>query len=200
MLTPGFHTVPRGHIAAIVTVLEMHSPPLDRRDLLDPPSGLTLARIEHPSTDWYKCLFTEIGGAWLWFSRLAMPDADLAAVIADPAVDVHVLRDEDGRDVGLMELDFRTPGACELAFLGVAGCVQGRGVGRWLMQEAVARAWAVPIDRFHVHTCTFDHPAALPFYMRSGFVPVDRRVEVAPDPRLTGLLPRDAAAHVPVLA
>jgi hypothetical protein len=50
-----------------------------------------------------------------------------------------------------------------------------------------------------VHTCTLDHPDALAFYLRSGFHAYARRVEVADDPRLTGLIPRAVAAHVPII-
>jgi GNAT superfamily N-acetyltransferase len=198
MLATGFHDVPEGCIAAVVTVLEMTERP-SAAPVCDLP-GLTLERIEAPCTGWYRDLFAEIGRDWLWFSRLSIPDADLAAIISDPLVEIRSLRDDAGRDLGLLELDFRVPGSCELAFLGVSAELQGRGAGRMLMQAALARAWAAPIARLHVHTCTFDHPAALPFYMRCGFVPVARRVEVAPDPRLAGLLPRGAAPHVPLLA
>jgi hypothetical protein len=66
------------------------------------------------------------------------------------------------------------------------------------MDQAIARAWAKPISRFWLHTCNFDHPAALAFYRRSGFTPYKMMAEVMDDPRLTGLLPRDAAPHVPI--
>ena len=65
--------------------------------------------------------------------------------------------------------------------------------------QALARAWAKPIRRFWVHTCTFDHPAALPFYVRSGFKPYALQIEVHPDPRLTGHLPRDVAPHIALI-
>lgn len=197
MLTTGLHVVPPGCVAAVVTVLEMRAPPPTRP--VFQVSGLSITRVEAPSTDWYRLLFAEIGRDWLWVSRLAMPVAELAAIITDPAVEIRVLRDAGGHDLGLLELDFRTPGTCEIAFLGVAAALQGRGAGRMLMQAALRRAWAAPISRLHLHTCTFDHPAALPFYMRSGFVPVERRMEIRADPRLVGLLPRDSARHVPVI-
>ncbi len=65
------------------------------------------------------------------------------------------------------------------------------------MEQALTLAWAQPISRLHVHTCTLDHPAAVPFYERSGFTAYARAVEVAPDPRLSGELPREAAPQVP---
>ena len=59
-------------------------------------------------------------------------------------------------------------------------------------------AWARPIARFHVHTCTLDSPGALSFYRRSGFTPVRQQIEIAADPRVTGDLPREAGAHIPL--
>jgi hypothetical protein len=67
------------------------------------------------------------------------------------------------------------------------------------MDQAIVRAWSRPIQRFHVHTCTLDHPNAVAFYVRSGFTPIRRAVEVALDPRLVGELPRDVAAHAPLI-
>ena len=90
----------------------------------------------------------------------------------------------------MLELDFRDPGACELAFFGLTAAMQRRGVGRAMMRVAVDRAFAKPIERLLVHTCTLDSPAALPFYLRSGFRAVRREVEIFADPRLGGLLPR----------
>jgi GNAT superfamily N-acetyltransferase len=157
-----------------------------------------LARIERPEPAAYRELFRRVGEPWLWYSRLAMPAGALTALLADPAVEVYAL-ELDGRQEGLLELDFREPTRCELAFFGLTAGILGRGAGRWLMNRAIERAWARPIERFWVHTCTLDHPGALDFYIRSGFRPYARRVEVAADPRLMGLAPRSAAGHVPLL-
>ena len=67
------------------------------------------------------------------------------------------------------------------------------------MNHAIRTAWARPISRFHLHTCTLDSPQALSFYIRSGFAPFKRQVEVADDPRLIDLLEKDAGAHVPTI-
>ena len=68
-----------------------------------------------------------------------------------------------------------------------------------MMAEAMARAWTRGTARVIVDTCTLDHPAALGFYRRHGFVATARTVETFADPRLSGLLPRDAAPHVPLI-
>lgn len=194
----GFSPVPAGKVATIVTYLEMTAP-LQPRPAPELPA-LVLDRIARPDLSEYRAVFLDVGGRdWLWSSRLLMTDATLAAVLHDPAVEVFYLRDR-GRIAGLLELDFREAGACELAFLGLVPDWLGQGAGRYLMNIALTRAWARPIDRLHVHTCTLDHPGALGFYRRSGFAPVRQEVEVFDDPRLSGILPKDAAPHIPVIA
>ena len=58
---------------------------------------------------------------------------------------------------------------------------------------------AKPIQRLWLHTCHFDHPKALGFYRSCGFKVYKFEVEVHPDPRLTGHLPRHLAPHVPMI-
>lgn len=198
MLSDGFHDVPRGKVAAVVTHLEMRSPPEIGEAQL--PEGVTIRAVSAVSVGWYRDLFVRVGGAdWLWFSRLRMPPEDLRAILHDPRVVVFAV-ESGGRAEGLLELDFREEKACELAYFGLTAPLMGRGVGRALMHRAIAEAWSRPIARFHVHTCTLDSPRALGFYIRSGFSPIRQQVEIADDPRLTGDLPRAAGPHVPIFA
>ena len=193
----GYHDIPAGKLAAVVTYLEMLARTAPRPEPDEAP--WTLRHVEHPTLDWYRGLYRRIGTDWLWSSRLGLSDADLSAIIGSPGVEVHALG-FNGRDEGLFELDFRVAGECEIAFFGIAQAIAGSGAGRWLMTRAIARAWARPISRVWLHTCSLDSPVALGFYIRSGFTPYDRRVEVCDDPRLTGVLPRAAAPQVPVIA
>lgn len=196
MLADGFHDVPPGKLATVVTHLEMRAP-VPPRDA-SAPEGMELRQVPQPGIDWYRDLFTRVGAHdWLWFSRLRLEDAELAAILGDPDVEVHGLFDGD-RAEGLLELDFREAGDCELAFFGVTPALIGTGAGRFLMNEGIARAWARPIGRFHVHTCTLDHPGALGFYRRSGFTPIRQQVEIADDPRLADGFPETAGPHVPL--
>ena len=59
-------------------------------------------------------------------------------------------------------------------------------------------AWRDGIARVHVHTCSLDHPAALAAYRRAGFTAIGRAIETFPDPRLSGLLPRNCAPQIPL--
>jgi GNAT superfamily N-acetyltransferase len=192
-----FTDVPAGKIAAVVTSLQMFERPPLRPE--PPRPDLALAHVAQAELGWFRTLFRRVGENWLWFSRLTIPDAALAAIIHDPRVEVYVLR-SGATEAGLLELDFRTAGECELGFFGLVPEFVGAGAGRFLMNRAIEHAWSRPITRLWVHTCTFDHQGALAFYVRSGFRPYRQQIEYADDPRLAGLLPRSAAPHVPIIA
>ena len=190
-----YEAVANGELAAVVTYLEMR----DRPHAAVPPSALSLRHIASPDPAAYRDLFRLVGAPWLWFSRLVMDDTKLAAIIQDPAVELYEVVDEMARVVGMLELDFREPGECELSFIGLIAEMSGKGHGRWLLAEGVRRAWRDGITRIHVHTCSLDHPAALAAYRRAGFIPFKRAIERFPDPRLLGILPNDCAPQIPLL-
>lgn len=190
-----FLDVPDGKIAAVVTHLQMFERPAPRHV---PDVDAELVRHPKPDLDWYRDLFARVGGDWMWFSRLGMSDADLSAILHRDDVHLYSVRKE-GRDEGMLELDFRVPNECELGYFGLAPAMVGTGAGRWLMDHAISLAWDQPIARFHVHTCTLDSPQALAFYMRSGFTAYRRQVEIADDPRKIGVLPADSSPQEPII-
>jgi GNAT superfamily N-acetyltransferase len=190
-----YEPIPGGELATVVTFLEM----TERPEVEVPPSPLFLQRMDRPEPDSYRDLFRLVGSPWLWFSRLLLDDSKLAAIIHDPGIELCEALDGNGRRVGMLELDFREEENCELAFVGLVPDLAGLGHGRWLLAEAVSRAWRDDVRRVHVHTCTLDHPAALAAYRRAGFAPFRRAIERFADPRLSGILPLDSAPHVPLL-
>lgn len=197
-LDHGFHALPEGAIATVVTHLEMRSKP--RRKPVTPGGiPLLLRAVENPQVEWYRALYRRVGSEWLWFSRLVMSDAALEAIIRDRNVEVYAVEAMGRREIGLVELDFREKGHCEIAFFGLVREALSQGMGRRLMDMTLAKAWREGMERVWVHTCTLDHPKALGFYIACGFTPYKREVEIAPDPRLSGNLPLEAAAHYPIL-
>jgi GNAT superfamily N-acetyltransferase len=193
----GLIPIPADQLATVVTSLEITRPPPLRPV---PPSRLRLIRWQLPTPDAYRTLFRRVGGPWLWYSRLALDDTKLAAIIGDPGVQVFAVVDPAGIEVGMVELDFRALPDCTIAYLGLVPELAGQGHGRWLMAETLVRAWLRGIDWVRVSTCTLDHPHALGFYRAQGFVPVGRTVETFPDPRALGLLPKETAPQIPYLA
>jgi GNAT superfamily N-acetyltransferase len=185
--------IPDGHVGAVVTYLEMtRRPPLRP----SPPSPLRLVRWKAPEPAKYRVLFARVGTPWLWYSRLAMADEALAAQFGE----IHAVVDRAGVEVGMVELDFAAAaGECLIRFLALVPELAGKGHGKWLFAQTLMLAWRPGVGRVHVHTCTLDHPAALRAYLNAGFTAWRRAFESFPDPRLSGLLPREAAPQVPVV-
>jgi GNAT superfamily N-acetyltransferase len=184
-------SLPKGHVGAVVTSLEMTEKPKPRPM---PMSQLRLERWRAPDPEKYRALFRRVGGRWLWYSRLLMDDETLRATIGD----LWTVTDR-GIEVGMVELDFRTEGECLIQFLGLVPELAGKGHGPWLFAQVLALAWRPGVSRLRVNTCTLDHPAALPAYLKAGFRPVSRALESFPDPRILGVLPRDVAPQLPLL-
>jgi len=195
MIEAGYHDVPPGHIAAVVTYLEMREAPLLRARR---PEGVTVRKLEQPTVGEYRTVFHNVGEPWLWFSRMVIPETQLTAIIHHPGVDVMFL-DYNGEPQGLLEIDRRHFPDIELTFFGLAPPMIGQGAGIFLIEYAIRHAFSFRPQRFWLHTCTLDSPQALPFYRKVGFIPYKRAIEIAPDPRLSGRLPRTAAPQVPII-
>ncbi len=190
----GYTDLPPAKIAAVVTHLEMRERPVPPA----PSERVALRKIERPDTGWYRALYRAIGEDWLWFSRIEMTEAELAAILHRPGNETYVAM-AGGEEAGIVELDRRDPADVEISFFGLKPDATGKGLGGAMMAAALALAWQDETRRVWLHTCTLDHPAALTFYRRQGFVPFARQIEVVDDPRLSGILPRTAAPHIPVI-
>jgi GNAT superfamily N-acetyltransferase len=172
----------------VVTYLEMFErPPL--RTIPAPAGKLALMRAEACSVSFYRYLYETVGAPWLWFERRQMSDAALAAELVKPTTEIFVLY-LGGAPAGYFELDAADPHATELCYFGLVPEFIGRKLGPFLLNAAIEQAWSRPIGRLWVHTCTFDHPRALPLYQRAGFVVYAQRNASFADPRERGILPR----------
>ncbi len=194
----GYMDLPDDKIAFVVTYLEMFEAPAEP---LAPPRGdVTLERWTEPDIEVYRALYREVGEDWIWFSRLIYDDTKLKKILTEPTRE-NFLPLKNGKPFGTLELDYSNPEEPELAYFGLVPSAIGGGLGRWLMAQAVEMAWARPqTKRLWLHTCTGDSPQALKFYMSCGYKPYKRAIEVAEDPRLSGVYSRDKAPHVPVIA
>jgi GNAT superfamily N-acetyltransferase len=192
----GYTDLPPGKIANVVTYFEMTEPRQTGSAAL--PAGLALRDVARADPTWYRDLYRRIGEQWLWFSRAVMTDGQLGALLADPTTEILALEGDSGTALGLAELR-RAPAEVEIAMFGVVPALAGTGAAHGLMQAALARAWSRGVGRVWLHTCSFDHPAAVPFYRRAGFEPYKFAIEVSDDPRLTGHMPASAGSHVALI-
>lgn len=124
-------------------------------------------RADPPSVSFYRFLYESVGEPWYWYLRRNMDDHALREIIESPDVEVYVAYVR-GTPAGYVELDRRTAGETEIAYLGLFPEFFGRGIGPWLLNWGIERAWREECERVWLHTCTLDHPAALPMYQRAG--------------------------------
>jgi GNAT superfamily N-acetyltransferase len=153
-------------MAVKVTYLQMFAHP--RRVAPPPGEGLAVVHVANPTVSYYRSLYDGVGRDYDWTSRKKLSDAELAALLADPRLEVHVLRAE-GVAAGFAELDRRTEGEIELVQFGLMPAFIGRGLGRYFLQWTIDKAWSYGPRRFWLHTCSKDHSAALPNYLKAGF-------------------------------
>ncbi len=159
-------------IPMVVTFLEMTAKP----SALPPPmprGKVAILRANHPPVHFYRYLYDTIGDAYFWVDRRKMGDAALGALIQNPEVELHVLY-LDGNPAGMAELDMRDASTGHLAYFGLMPEAVGKRLGYFFLYQSVANAWARPISKLLVNTCTLDHPRALPLYQRLGFTPYSR--------------------------
>ncbi len=166
----GSRTVP-----VTVTYLEMTSPE-QRAAAPGQAEPTTILRAERPALSFYRYLYDTIGTDWSWYARRRLSDKALAAIIHDDRVEVFVLYVR-GVPAGYVELDRRVEGEVEIAYFGLMPEYIGRGLGPFLLDWALVRAWSLRPRRVWLHTCSLDHPKALAVYRRAGFVAYDRETE-----------------------
>lgn len=156
------------------TYLEMRSP----LELVPAGPARRAARIERVGfcpTAFFRYLYAEVGRAYRWTDRLTWSDAQIRAYLDAGDVTVYVVYVE-GAPAGYFELRQHADRSVEIAYFGLMGDYIGQGLGGWLLTKAVETGWAASPTRVWLHTCTLDHPNALPNYLRRGFHPVREEV------------------------
>jgi len=133
-----------------------------------PRVSLTIMQAKRPTVPYYRFLYHTVGDKWHWTSRKKLTDVELAAIIQDPKVEIHVLY-VDGVPAGFAELDRRIEGQIELTQFGLMPEFLGQSLGKYFLQWTIERVWIFKPTRLWLHTCNLDHPAALPNYLKAGF-------------------------------
>jgi GNAT superfamily N-acetyltransferase len=154
-------------VEVTVFYLEMLAPA--RRSVPAPRDGLAVQHVQSPSVPYYRSLYNAVGKDFYWLSRRNLSDEALAAILGDRRNEMHVLH-VAGAPAGFAELDRRQTDAIELVQFGLLPAFIGQGIGKWFLQWTIDKAWSYQPKRFWLHTCTLDHPAALPNYLKAGFV------------------------------
>lgn len=157
-------------LRARVTHLEMTAPPARRQPMPTRPR-LALLRAMRMPLSFYRYLYAEIGRPHHWQARRRLSDDDLAAIIHDEAVEIHVLY-ADGAPAGFFEISLHgLPEVAEIVHFGLIPERQRMGLSPFLLSEAIFAAFAGKPRRVILQTNSLDSPRALSLYQRAGFVP-----------------------------
>jgi GNAT superfamily N-acetyltransferase len=164
-------------VEVLRTYLALESP----SDFKPSPCPDPHARVEsvHAApASFFRYLYVEVGRAYHWVDRLAWTDDQLRERLAKPGVSLHLLS-VAGAPAGYFELEKHEDGSVEVAYFGLLPEFLGRGLGGYLLSEAVVAAWGLEPTRVWLHTCTLDARAAMPNYLARGFRPFKQESYVA---------------------
>lgn len=160
-----------------VTTLEMNAPEQLRPAAPVPGEELSILEARVPSAELSRFLYTAVGRACFWTERQDWSLERWEAWLREAGVRTW-LASHEGTPAGYFQLAFADDGEVEIAYFGFMPEFVGRGWGGWLLTCAARQAWWHGATRVWLHTCTLDHPAALPNYLRRGFVVIGERTEV----------------------
>jgi ribosomal protein S18 acetylase RimI-like enzyme len=149
------------------TYLEMRSPG-ELRPVPTPEPAPAIERLYNCPTDLFRHLYTEVGRAFHWTDRLSWSDEAIRQHLANPAISIWLLSWQRER-AGYFELREHNDRSVEIAYFGLLPEFIGRGWGKYLLTRAAQAAWELGPSRIWLHTCTLDHRAALPNYLKRGF-------------------------------
>jgi ribosomal protein S18 acetylase RimI-like enzyme len=167
-------------VEVVRTYLEMTAPE-QLRPARVPTLAPRLERLRDCPISFFRYLYAEVGRAYNWTDRLGWDDETVRRHLQDPSVSLWLLTWQ-GAPAGYFELRHGEDGSVEIAYFGLLPEFVGLGWGGHLLTRAVETAWAEQSSRVWLHTCTLDHPAALPNYLRRGFRPVREEVYTAAVP------------------
>lgn len=113
-----------------------------------------------------------IGADWHWQDRLPWSDEQWRSYAEGDNLRTFIAS-YDGSPAGYFELRASTDrdtdeDAIEIVMLGIAPAFIGKGFGSVLCSHALQVAWQSAPQRVWLHTCTEDHPSALPNYQARG--------------------------------
>lgn len=148
------------------THLEMN----DRAELrpVSRSGRVAFSQAEVPCPELNRFLYATVGARWIWYQRLSWDYLRWHAYLDRPELETWLALSR-GTLAGYFELEEQGEGSVEIAYFGLMPQFIGCGLGGEVLTAAIERAWEMGGQRVWVHTCTLDHPRALPAYQARGF-------------------------------
>lgn len=177
---------PAPTLDVVITHLEMGAAP-KRPTVPAPPGRLALLKLEHPTVQFYRYLYDNVGEQWFWWERRQMGPEELHAIISHPEIDIYVLY-VGGEPAGYVEINRQAMPDINIDYFGLMPHFTGRGYGGYFLNWAADQAWSHQPKRLTVASCSLDDPRGLRTYQKAGFVPYQQTRKTVIDPRALGLI------------
>lgn len=129
--------------------------------------GLSVARVEHCTPDFYRFLYTGVGKPYGWTDRLPWSDEQLNRYLSKKNLSIHVAL-LNGSVAGYVEL-LRKKNETQVAYFGLMKRFHGKGIGKYLLSYGIREAVREKAKVVTVTTLTTDGKHALANYMKRGF-------------------------------
>ena len=123
---------------------------------------------KEPTVDFCKFLYKEVGRDFFWRDRLKWSDQDWLNYISNDFFKLYILK-KNNELAGYYELlyDPKIP-SMEIPYFGIFKEFFGKGIGGYLLTDAILASFNQKINKVWVHTCTLDHANALKNYLARG--------------------------------
>ncbi len=123
---------------------------------------------KNPTPEFCKFLYKEVGKDFFWRDRLRWSDQQWLDYINNNFFRLYVLKYKNNL-AGYYELLYDiNANSIEIPYFGIFKELYGKGIGGYLLTDAILTAFEGNIDKVWVHTCTLDHPNALKNYIARG--------------------------------
>ena len=121
-----------------------------------------------PNFELCKFFYKEIGKDFFWKDRLRWSDQQWIDYVGNEFFKLYILKYEN-QFAGYYELLFdKHKKSMEIAYFGIFKEFYGKGIGGYLLTDAILNSFKQDIENVWVHTCTLDHPNALKNYLSRG--------------------------------
>ena len=121
-----------------------------------------------PNFELCKFFYKKIGKDFFWKDRLSWSDQQWIDYVGNNFFKLYILKHKD-QFAGYYELLLdSSKKSMEIAYFGIFKEFYGKGIGGYLLTDAIITSFKKDIKRIWVHTCTLDHPNALKNYLARG--------------------------------
>jgi len=153
-------------------ILTVHYLEMTRPDQLCPAKPTReeaeVRPAQPPAPELNRFFYENVGRDHHWRDRLVWSEEVWHAWAHRPELTTWIGYQAD-KPFGYFELEAQDAKEVEISIFGLLPEFIGRGLGGYLLTEAVRTAWGTGARRVWLHTCSLDHRSALGNYLARGF-------------------------------